>query len=85
LRRPEALRRHRHGAQAGAAQVKTQNTLADLRPDVTHLDVACSRCDRRGPAELSGAMSTSRGWAVCFGEVRRAIHHHGFWPNTNMS
>jgi hypothetical protein len=24
------------------------NTLADLRPEVTHLDVACSRCDRRG-------------------------------------
>jgi len=28
--------------------VKTQNTLADLRPEVLHLDVACSRCDRRG-------------------------------------
>ena len=28
--------------------MKTQNTLADLRPDVTHLDVACSKCDRRG-------------------------------------
>ncbi len=26
----------------------TQNTLADLRPEVAHLDVACSRCDRRG-------------------------------------
>jgi hypothetical protein len=28
--------------------MKTQNTLADFRPEVTHLDVACSRCDRRG-------------------------------------
>jgi hypothetical protein len=28
--------------------MKTQNTLADLRPEVAHLDVACSRCDRRG-------------------------------------
>jgi hypothetical protein len=26
----------------------TQNTLVDLRPDVAHIDVACSRCDRRG-------------------------------------
>jgi hypothetical protein len=28
--------------------MKTQNALSDLRPDVAHLDVACSRCDRRG-------------------------------------
>jgi hypothetical protein len=28
--------------------MKTQNTLADLRPDVSHMDVACSRCDRHG-------------------------------------
>jgi hypothetical protein len=28
--------------------VKTQYTLADLRLDVRHLDVACSRCPRRG-------------------------------------
>jgi hypothetical protein len=37
---------YRQGAQAGAAQMKTQNTLADLRPEVLHFDVACSRCDR---------------------------------------
>ena len=34
-------------AQAGSS-VKTQYTLADLQPWVSHLDVACSRCDRRG-------------------------------------
>ena len=28
--------------------MKTQYALSDLRPDVRHLDVACSRCDRRG-------------------------------------
>jgi hypothetical protein len=28
--------------------LKTLNTLADLRPAATHLNVACSRCDRRG-------------------------------------
>jgi len=33
--------------------VKTQNTLADLRPEVTHLDVACSRCDRRGRVSVA--------------------------------
>ena len=28
--------------------MKTVFTLADLRPDVTRLPIACSRCDRRG-------------------------------------
>jgi hypothetical protein len=33
--------------------MKNQNTLADLRPDVMHLDVACSRCDRRGRSSVA--------------------------------
>lgn len=28
--------------------MKTLSTLSDLRPEVTHLEVACTRCDRRG-------------------------------------
>jgi hypothetical protein len=28
--------------------MKTQYMLDDLQPGVLHLDVACSRCDRRG-------------------------------------
>jgi hypothetical protein len=34
--------------------MKTQNTLADLRPDVALLDVACSRCSRRGRLSVAG-------------------------------
>jgi len=47
--------------------MKTQYTLADLRPEVAHIDVACSRCDRRGRlsvarliAEHAGAGATLR-------------------------
>ena len=33
--------------------MKTQNTLANLRSEVTRLDVACSRCDRRGRLDVA--------------------------------
>lgn len=34
-------------------RVKTQYTLSDLRPDVTHLAVKCSRCDRSGRLSIA--------------------------------
>ena len=44
--------------------LKTRNTLADLQPEVTRLDVACSRCDRRGRLSVARPIKQYRAGAT---------------------
>lgn len=33
--------------------MKSQHTLSDIRPELTHLSIACSRCDRSGRLSIA--------------------------------